>query len=56
MDFDILVQRVRQLEEYIKSTTIDPSLTVPREARVATSINGQDRFGERIPQVVCFVY
>jgi hypothetical protein len=56
MDFDILVQRVRQLEEYIKSTNIDPTLAGPREVRVATSINGQDRFGERRPCDSTFVY
>lgn len=49
MDFDILVQRVRQLEEHIKTMAIDPSLAAPREVRVTTSINGQDRFGKRKP-------
>lgn len=46
MDFDILVQRVRQLEEYLKIGPGQAGQTGPRETRVTTSANGQDRLGK----------
>lgn len=45
MDFDILVQRVRQLEEYLKITLGQPGQAGPPEVRVVTENNESDHFG-----------